>query len=239
MFFPLCPATTEGVASLQAFLNATAPTDAVGFCWDATTQAYVEYPALPSGGILPTTGMFVATAVPMDADFSGTPSATSAAITLEPGWNLVGVPPITTGGATVTSVTFPADFSIAVGGVSVTTAAVFADDIGTPTSDQPSTAEPYYYNGSAYAQVSELDAGTAYWFHNNLSTAATLTVSPGATLPLTGVRRLAHAAGSSPPPAPTMAPAASNGAATSGRCGAAAGVVMLVSLALWWRRRRA
>ncbi len=68
--YPVCPSTTAGVGNLLGVLDGAGPA-AVGYCWDASRQAYVLLPAQPTGGIQPTTGIFVASSLGLGFDFSG------------------------------------------------------------------------------------------------------------------------------------------------------------------------
>ncbi len=70
----ICPSTPEGLARLRSVLAGKPSNQVRAFSWDATTQAYVEFPAEPAGGLDVSSGVFIATRLDLGLDFTGTPS---------------------------------------------------------------------------------------------------------------------------------------------------------------------
>ncbi len=205
---------------------------AQAFAWDALQQAYVQLPGQPTGGLQPSSGVFLATRHPLALDFSGTPSAAPFYLTLQPGWNFIGIPLILDGtGTLVTSHDFPADFTLYdQNNVQISDILTFTNDLGTVGSGTLASANPYFYDGSAYTQVATLSVSSGYWIKNN--TSAALTLMRNQTGTLTTLSRLgrspaagslsASAAGTqsgvlidrgSPPPPPGSAQAGDGGGA--------------------------
>jgi hypothetical protein len=240
IYAALCPSTTAGVASLLGALAGRDRTQAVGYAWDAALQDYVQLPAQPGAGLLVSSGAFVAARVDLGLDFSGTASSLPFAISLAPGWNFIGIPPLDNGGSILATHAFPGDFELLDdAGALVTTASRFADILGTPGSGDAATAQPFSYDGAAYHQVGAMVTGRGYWLYNNTPTAAvtlrrTLT---GATLLAASATRdagrgktgetvyTAHGA----PPAP---PAGAHADAGGHHCGLGSGVAGLAGFAL-------
>jgi hypothetical protein len=140
------------------------------FSWDAIEQAYVEFPTEPSGGLNVSSGVFIATRLNLGLDFSGGPSELPYSITLKPGYNFVGLPPFIISGSGVTGHAFLDDFSVTVDGTPVTDPTALADLLGTVGSGDPATAQPFFWNGTAYVQQATLASGLGYWIKNNQTT---------------------------------------------------------------------
>jgi len=255
----ISPSTPEGTINIVSVLSAANPDNVAAYSWDATAQAYARLPALPTGGILPSTGIFIASRQALGLDFSGTPSAFPCNLTLQPGWNFIGIPVLSAGGAAtpVTSHNFPGDFDFYDnGGALITDPTVLANTLGTVGSTDDTTADPFLYNGTGYIQVSALSTEVGYWIKNN--TSGTVTMS---RLPVSGgTHLLSHgsvhlngasttddsqgASGSSPvyvdrgepPPVPGSSSAASSGSSNS--CGMGAGVAGLFGVSFLMLRRR-
>ncbi len=240
-FFPICPSTDAGISNLLGVLSG-AGRDAVGYCWDAAHQGYVRLPSQPSGGILPTTGVFVASSLDLGFDFSGVLAEPPVALVLSPGWNLIGIPPVDTGAAPLTSFAFPGDFTLLdSGNQPVSSLATFANTLGTVGSSSAASADPYFYNGTSYTQIATLQTGTAYWIKNNSAVAVTLLASTsGVTLsrlgraPSLAPAALTYTDRGQPPPMPKDQGTASSG----GSCGVAGGSAVIALLAMLGRRRR-
>ena len=254
----ICLSTPEGVSRALSIFGAVSSTQAVAFAWDATIQDYVKLPAAPSGGLLPTSGIFVATRRDLGLDFNGTPSSLPLVLTLQPGFNFVGIPPLDSGNGFLTAHAFPRDFELLdETSTLVTTTTRFADILGTVGSNNPATAAPYLFNGTGYTQQGTLFTGVGYFIKNNATLPVTLRrVLSGTVLTNPSVASaisptLANAAQTrvvapthtytdrGAPPAPpsgsSSAPAASGGGHA---CGLGSGVVGLVGfLLLGWRRR--
>lgn len=240
VYLPIAPGTPEGNARLEATI-AGLGTQAVGYSFDAVTQAFVQLPAVPSLGVQSTTAFYVATATDLSIDCSGTSTVAPATIVLQPGWNFVGVPPIDPGTSTsvLTTHQFPDDFDLLDGtGALVTSADTFADTLGTVGSGDPTTAEPFLFDGTAYHQVATLASGTGYWIKNNTSTPVTLQrVLAGASLSRLQPRTTATYTDRGQPPTPPSASV--DGASGGGGCGGGSGAsVVLMGLLLLVRGSR-
>jgi hypothetical protein len=245
VYYPVCPSTTAGIQNLLDVI-AGAGRDAVGYAWDAGAQSYTKLPTQPAGGLLPTSGAFVAAAVGLSFNFDGTLPQAPVSITLQPGWNMVGVPPIDLGGgSTLTSFPFPGDFTLLVGGSPVSDIPTFVNTLGTVGSLTVATAEPYFYDGSSYSQVATLTAGPAYWIkNNNASQSVVLQISTsGAVLSAKHLNAATASPGSAtttytdrgqPPAVPTGFAAT----AAQGGCGVAGGLSVIGLLAVLGRRRQ-
>jgi len=246
-FTPLSPSTPQGVADLLSVL-AAANGNAIGYAWDASAQSYTQLPTQPVGGLLPTGGVFIASVVPLALDFSGTSLQLPVSISLAPGWNLIGIPPIDAGaGVVLTTHDFPGSFNLLdTTGSLVQDVATFSDTLGTVGSDAVATASPYLYSHGAFTQVTTLQTGVAYWIKNNSTGPVTLErVSSGTVLSAVATTRAVHTAASpqyidrgQPPAAPTSAMGSGSSDDGHGGCGlSASGVLMGVVLVLGLRRR--
>ncbi len=252
----ISPSTPEGVANLLAVMAPETAQTAQAFAWDSSSQAYVQLPAQPSGGGLqPSSGVFLATRHSLALDFSGTPTASPFYLNLNPGWNFVGIPLLIDGtGTLVTSHAFPADFTLFdAGSAEIGDAFTFTNDLGTVGSGTLASANPYFYNGSSYAQVATLSAGLGYWIKNN--TLSNLTLVRNQTGTITTLSRLGKAptAGALPattasaqtgvlidrgsPPPPPGSSSASDGGSGHG-CGLGTGAAFLTGLSLMLFARR-
>jgi hypothetical protein len=250
----ISPTTPEGVSSLLAVMAPENANTAQAFAWDALAQAYVQIPGQPAGGLQPSSGVFLATRHSLALDFSGTPSAAPFYLTLQAGWNFVGIPLLLDGtGTLVTSHAFPSDFTLYdQNNAQVGDAITFANYLGTVGSGNASSANPYFYNGSAYTQVATLAVSSGYWIKNNTSfpltlvrnqTGITTTLSRLGTVS-TAAARSASAGGTtgilvdrgSPPPPPGSS-SGSDGGGGHG-CGLGTGIASLLSLSLMLAARR-
>jgi hypothetical protein len=250
----ISPTTPEGVANLLAVMAPENANTAQAYAWDALAQAYAQLPGQPSGGLQPSSGVFLATRHSLGLDFSGTPSADPFYLTLQPGWNFIGIPLLIDGtGTLITSHAFPADFTLYdQNNVQIADALTFTNDLGTVGSGILASANPYYYDGSAYTQVATLSVSMGYWIKNN--TVAPLTLVRNQTGTLTTLSRLGRSsttrtaadAGSatgvlidrgSPPPPPGASSAGDGGGGGRG-CGLGTGAAFLAGLSLMLTARR-
>jgi hypothetical protein len=228
----ISPGTPEGVNSLLAAFSSPDPFSARAFSWDGITQDFVELPTHPTGGVGPETGFFIATRATLPIDFAGSLSTMPYNLTLQPGWNLLGVPPLDDPGAGTVDQTHSWDsFALYDETMAlVTDPVVFTNVLGTPASSI-TTARPYYWDGATYTQVMTLETGKAYWFKNNASTVYTLQRTNGAPSPVgralgghavaTGVRGTITDRGAPP------APPTSGKAKAAGGCGAGSAIGMI------------
>ena len=162
----LCLSTDEGVAAWRAALSGKDATQARGFAWDATRQAYVEFPAEPGGGLTPYHAVFLATRLDLGLHFDGLPHPMPAGLTLKPGWNFLGMPPLHDGTTAQTSHPWNY-FTLQAEDATTLNSADFIDRLGTPGSGDRASSRPWRWNGSAYEQVDTLTSGAGYWFKNN------------------------------------------------------------------------
>ncbi len=191
----ICPSTPQGILSLEAALNGKPASEVRAFSWDAITQAFVEFPRHPTAGLVPSTGVFIATRSALPVDFDGTPSALPFSVILEPGWNLIGIPPLDDGAGNIL-VSHPwddfqllDDAAAPINGVSA-----FVDVLGTPGSGILTTTRPWSWDGASYGQVTTLMTGTGYWIKNNASTNCTLVRTGSAATPGPRLAGGSHAA---------------------------------------------
>lgn len=237
------PSTTQGITSLLAALNGSNSSVTRAFTWDSTIKSYVELPTQPTGGVVISTGIFVATRVPLTYGLSGTASAAPYDLNLRrDGWTFAGVPPVEVAtGTFATTFAWPGTtvVSPAVGlTVSYLNAypnsgtVTLAQAMGNPLGDD-TTSRPWFWNGSGYVQVDILESGKGYWFKNNLlNDDITITVSAAGSAP--GLRLAADQAvvksadstvfrdHGTPPPPPSGS--AKESSSSSSGCGVGSGV---------------
>jgi hypothetical protein len=241
------PSTTQGITSLLAALNGSNSSVTRAFTWDSTVKSYVELPTQPTGGVVISTGIFVATRVALTYGLSGTASAAPYNLNLRrDGWTFAGVPPVE-----VATGTFATTFAWP--GTTVVSPAVgltvsypnsgtvtLAKAMGNPLGDD-TTSRPWFWNGSAYVQVDILESGKGYWFKNNLlNDDITITVSPAGSAP--ELRLLADQAAvksadstvfrdhGTPPPPPSGS--AKESSSSSSGCGVGSGLASFAFLLL-------
>jgi Bacterial Ig domain len=236
IYTAVSPSTAEGKVSLLAALSGNNPLVTRAFSWDSTNKSYVELPAQPVGGIQTTTGIFIATRVPLSFTLSGTASVAPANMTIpHAGWTFAGIPPVeVTTGTYATTFMWPesAVVSPAVG-LTITYQSSGTVPLqlamGGGLNSDPSTSRPWFWNGSEYVQVDTLQAGKGYWFKNNLdSEDITISVTSLATSPT--LRAVAKNSASSstfrdqgtPPPPPSGA--TKTASSSSGGCGVGSGL---------------
>ncbi len=256
IYASVCPSTDEGIANLTARLSGKPKNQVRAFAWDGGTQAYVELPDVPRDGLTDNTGVFIATRLDLGLDFSGTPQPFPFSITLHPGFNFVGVPPLGTLSSFSTLHQFPADFTLSDGTITVTDPLEIANLIGTPGGDI-TTARPFFWNGSAYVQEAALTTGEGYWIKNNSGVDITLTrvtsqiTSPGNTVlsaTASVVKRSSTVAANVhdrgvPPPPPGGKSSGSGATAAGGSggaksCGLGSGIAAFASMLMLALRRR-
>ena len=225
LFGAICPSTLSGVSSLHTALLGKDKTTVRAFAWDAAVQNYVELPEVePTGGVQPTTGVFLATRANLGLDFSGVPSVMGAVIELHPGWNFVGLGPIDNGGTIETAHPF-IKFNI-------------VDDLGSQLTQASISAQPYYWDGAAYTPVSTMTAGVSYWINNHTATNVQLVRQTTAAFSARAVRSSADET----PPAPPATNSATSVHNEGHHCGAGSGIALvlggLLALARFARFRR-
>jgi hypothetical protein len=254
----ICPSTPEGVLNILTVMAPESSSTAQAYAWDSASQNYVLLPAQPAAGLLPSSGVFIATRHPLGLDFAGTPSASPIYLSLLPGWNFIGIPLlIDNTGTLITSHNFPGDFTLYDSGSSeITDITTFANDLGTVGSGSAATAQPFFYDGTAYSQQAVLTVGLGYWIKNN--TTGTLTLGRNQTGVTTTLSRLAPAKsggkpanatsngspgvlidrGTPPPPPSTASSSASDSGGHGCGLGTGAAAIAILSLFLFARRLR-
>jgi hypothetical protein len=90
-------------------------------------------------------------------------------LTLKPGWNFLGVPPLHDGTSVQTSHPWNY-FSLQAEDTSPITGTAVVDALGTVGSGDVATTRPWLWNGTSYGQVDTLASGVGYWFKNNRTT---------------------------------------------------------------------
>lgn len=262
IYAAVSPSTAQGATSILSSLSGVPDTVARAFAWDNSVQAYAELPSeIPVGGVVPATGIFIATRQTLNYSLAGTPTQAddfSLAVRHD-GWTFAGIPVIEIDGDYATSFRWPSEDTTVGIPIQVlyNSDASLADAMGTPGGDI-STSRPWFWNGEEYVQVGVLESGKGYWFKNNLGEDITIRVSGPQVVVIDDVaRRLDREAGASgtasaiavsvrdqgsPPPPPAGSRAASS-ASSGGGCGSGSGVaafgllMLMVSLRFLIARR--
>jgi hypothetical protein len=232
LFGSICPGSTRGVAALRAAFAQREDTVRRGFTWDAPSQSYRELPDEPSAGLTSTDGVFLASRVQVDLDFSGPAMPPGATLVLYPGWNFVGLGPVRlTSGEVVNDHDLMAEFDYT--------------DLDGATANQIDVSAAYLWDGTSYSAATLIAAGKGYFIKNVSSPAKTILLSrrdigpSPRTVASAQSRGLARDVGA--PPAVPAAAVDSADSGSSGSCGGGSGsAVMLTGLAVclgWFLRR--
>lgn len=247
IYTALCPSTVQGANSLLASMSGLGPTVVRAFTWNASARAYVE---LPAGSLQPYSGVFLATHKQLSFSFDGTPYSIGFTLTLAPnGWTFAGIPPIDLGVGNIQTSHPWAHFSLLLDTVQLddATTPTFVQALGSSSAVAPTDnaqARPYWWDGTAYTQVTTLETGRGYWFKNNTDKPLSLVLSAASQAPFTRARSSSARAlpaltlrdQGSPPPPPSGSQSSS---ADQGRgCGTGSGIAafaMLMLLGLWSR----
>jgi len=237
LYEAVCPGTSEGLARLKAFLAGKDATQAKAFVWDGATQAYVQLPTEPTGGLTPTHAVFLATRSAFNLDVSGTNPPAPYTVVLHPGFNFIGLPALVSGSIGVVSHDLATDF-------------LLTDMLGTPVTNQALVLTPqgaaspsaFLWNGSAYEARTALTSGAGFWLVNNSIDGESLLLKrldnfAGDVIAPLGksvtVRKLG-----APPPPPTANAAGAGGGSGGGGCGHGSGFAALALGLLALARRR-
>lgn len=233
VFGAICPGTPQGVASLVSGLSKVDSSRGRGFTWEASSQRYVELPAVPNDGIGPTTGVFLAARADLGLDFSGSQLPLGAEIVLQQNWNFVGLGPIDDNSGTPrTSHSLATDFDL-----------VLVEDQSVQSKDQIGNVA-YFWNGASYERATVLQSNVGYWIQNVRADGKILSLKrvasgTGTSPTLRSAPPALKAAGT--PPAPPAASSSSNKADDGGSCGSGSGLAVMLGgllLALRMRFRR-
>ncbi len=182
------PCTPEGITSVLNALSGRSSLITRAFAWDSYQGRYIELPqsertGFVTGGVQVTTGIFIATRVPLNYDLNGSPTSApfefvvinGADPELNPGtssgWTFAGLPPIEVSPGNIqTAYTWPSSFEIIHNDQIISESTepyTLMDLMGAPGSNDVSTSRPWHWNGSRYVQVDTLRSGEGYWFKNN------------------------------------------------------------------------
>lgn len=252
IYTAISPSTSEGIDSVIAALSGRSTSITRAFAWNSSSQAYVEVPRVWSKNDIHTyTGIFIATREPLRYSLSGTSTTSPFTLTLKSGWTFAGIPPVmrsqtevitkfawqypspaSTSTSPVLSISFSADASI-------------IDAMGTTGSPNDYSSRPWFWNGSAYVQVDELEAGRGYWFKNNFtkesgyeitvtangSVASALAAKSVGNRTATGTAVITRDLGA-PPTMPNDTANSSEKSSSGSKCGTGSGVAGFALLSL-------
>jgi hypothetical protein len=228
-------ATPEAVDSFLAAIAGKDNTQVRAFAYSATAQQYVELPSQPAEGLL-NHALFVVTRIDLPFSLDGTPLPLPTSLTLQPGWNFLTIPAITTDGSdTVTSHPWSNFVLTDADGIVISNP---IDAIGTVGSTDLATTQPYAWTGSSYVHTDVLTSGVGYWFKNNTATALQLTRQnttgnlAAASLAMQAMRSTTLATSTAatvvdrgtPPNPPSESSASSADSGSSSGCGLGSGV---------------
>ncbi len=222
VFGAICPGTVGGVQSLRTAFGSVDNRRARGFTWDSARQTYNELPGEPTGGLLPTDGVFLATRVDLGLDFSGPAMPPGSTIVLRAGWNFVGLGPVQlTSGSVVRTHSLADDFTLT--------------NLSGATQPLSQITAAYLWDGSTYSTTTVLQSGIGYWIRNVSSPAASVILTrkdsdfDGRALRAAGASTFARDAGAPPTPPANGAQASSGPDSESGGCGAGSGIAIALA----------
>ncbi len=239
------PGTVEGLASLKQALASRTDFEARAFWWDTGIQDYREIGRDPEETLTIQHGIFLATRRDLGLRFDGVPAGFYSEVTLNPGYNLITIPPVTPNGSDLIT-EHPLDsFVLYRSGeqnpiVGETRSLLIDDDV-------------QEWNGSSYVHVTTLASGHAYWINNTGTIDLTLIRFPDdaeqdvAVTPVPDTRPTGGNTGTLPLPTkprgvlPPLPGASVTGADDhgGGSCGSGAGVILVgMALVLGFARRR-
>ncbi len=233
VYAAICPGTAAGLANLRQVMAGRDHARTRMFAWDALFQEFIEFPSEPVGGLVPSDALFLASREALSIDFDGSPAPMPYAILLRPGWNFVGVPPLTAdGGQTVIrrsllDATVADDF-------------ILNDPAGTMVARSGNLDGAYWWNGTAYANATLLESGKGYWIRNRAAQPLFLRrlntgIVRSQVLPVTLVKS------ADAPPTPPAQPVQAGSGTTGAGCGSGGGLAVmalaLAALRLRGRRR--
>ena len=218
-YISLALSSLQGVERALEFATNNPTTVIKIGAWDASQQQFVTLPQTPSGGLLPTQGIFFAARNEVSLDLSGYAVFPPYRILLQPGWNFIGIPVMND----LESVEF-SDL-------------VVRDELDIVASGVDAEAligsAAYQWNGTDYQLTSTLLAGKAYWIFN-AATDPEQTLSIEIDSPETGdiiarttgtdhgqesVYRVSDAERQPPFPGSGSIAGSSSGSSSSGGCG--------------------
>ncbi len=216
----VAPGTPQGLAALRAALAGRDPSSARAFAFDALLQRYVEYPDEPTGGLVPSSGVFIASRDDLGLSFDGTPAPIPYRIVLQPGWNFVGLPPLDDGGVIRRGSGWTSHFTLYDEG----------GDERTGESGDLIGDWAWWWDGAAYRQETTLLAGVGYWISNSATAPLVLHRTTGGGLGSARAFALVGRGTPPPPPADGAAPPAASSSGGSGGCGLGSGLGVILML---------
>jgi hypothetical protein len=196
------------------------PSSARAFAFDALLQRYVEYPDEPTGGLVPSSGVFIASRDDLGLSFDGTPAPIPYRIVLQPGWNFVGLPPLDDGGVIRRGSGWTSHFTLYDEG----------GDERTGESGDLIGDWAWWWDGAAYRQETTLLAGVGYWISNSATAPLVLHRTTGGGLGSARAFALVGRGTPPPPPADGAAPPAASSSGGSGGCGLGSGLGVILML---------
>lgn len=219
--------TPDTIAQLLALSAARDTRRLRAGAWDEHSCSFIELPEQPSGGLLPVTGLYLASRFDTELSLDGTPVPAPVLYRLVPGWNFIGIP------------------NLADGRESLPLSALrFRDEIGHAIAaedrDQLIEQPFWWWNGSSFDRQEQLEAGLAYWIYNASDEPAQTLFMEIPTLDASAagwrIRSQGYASRPShlPPPAPTPFADDEQLSRTidSGGCSSGIGVIMLALIGL-------
>ena len=155
VYTSLAATSPQGVQKLIAFSNQYNDSIFKAGLWDPLTQAFVQMPTMPAHGIVPHSGVFVATRTALDVDFSGTPTPLSHRIMLQPQWNFIGIPLLSDGSEFIDWSQVPAYL-------------VNGDKLSDQDKKKALGETLRTWDGGSYEYASQLVVGSGYWIFNGI-----------------------------------------------------------------------
>lgn len=226
------PGTPEGLARLRNLISSHDPSEVAAFIWDPSTQAYVQYPAEPAGGLQTWHGWFIATRVKLNLDFTGTFSASPYTQSLTQGWNFIGFGPTDDGTAQQRNYTWTG---------------VVLDDGGGAVSEPTRTtiigSSAFVWQINRYVARNGFKGGEAQWVYcslpaHSLTDGGVIDVDVDATFTSAVATKSAAPPPTIPPPPAAFGPPVEAADDSGGGCGGGSAIGLLLALlALAWRRR--
>lgn len=228
----VCPGTPEGLTRLRNLISSHDPNKVAAYIWDPSTQAYVQYPAEPVGGLQTWHGWFIATRVNLNLDFTGTFSSSPYSQNLTQGWNFIGFGPTDDGTAQQRNYTWTG---------------VILDDGGGAVSEPTRTtiigSSTFVWQTNRYVARDGFKGGEAQWVYcslpaHSLTDGGVIDVDVDATFTSTVATKSVAPPPTIPPPPAAFGPPVEEADDSGGGCGGGSAIGLLLALlALAWRRR--
>ncbi len=160
IYTPISPGSETGWGSVRNYMANKLNTEARAAIWDARAQKFVEFPAEPTGGLMPFHACFIASRSSVSLDLTGPVAATPYEIPLLPGWNFIGIPVLDVSGVAVSSHVLATDFELLDEERNIVSGTARAAVIG---------SSAHLWDGTTYSSTTTLTSGNGYWIPNNSS----------------------------------------------------------------------